>query len=180
MAAICSLDAIRCVRGVRELFADLSVVVDDQDCLAIVGPNGSGKSSLLQIITGDLTVDDGRRVWSRESTMAIAAQEDAFLGEETPADILRAQLTNLPEHQRDALVDRWTQQAGLPDQSCKTLSGGWRKRVGIVAAAIQEPDLLILDEPTNHLDPESVRWLENILQAMPRRDCFRKPRSLFS
>jgi ATP-binding cassette subfamily F protein uup len=46
------------------------------------------------------------------------------------------------------------------------LSGGWRKRLAILAQVLKEPDLLLLDEPTNHLDLEGVLWLENFLKGL--------------
>ncbi len=51
------------------------------------------------------------------------------------------------------------------DAAAATLSGGWRKRLAIVEALVQRPDILLLDEPTNHLDLAGIKWLETVLQS---------------
>ncbi|MGA3178000.1 MAG: ATP-binding cassette domain-containing protein [Candidatus Acidiferrum sp.] len=53
------------------------------------------------------------------------------------------------------------------DAEAATLSGGWRKRLAIVEALVQRPDILLLDEPTNHLDLAGIEWLEETLQNAP-------------
>ena len=51
------------------------------------------------------------------------------------------------------------------DKKMSELSGGWRRRVALGQALVQEPDILLLDEPTNHLDIEAIQWLEHFLQS---------------
>ena len=53
------------------------------------------------------------------------------------------------------------------DAKVKDLSGGYRKRIALAAALLDEPDLLMMDEPTNHLDAESVEWLQEYLARFP-------------
>ena len=53
------------------------------------------------------------------------------------------------------------------DAKVKDLSGGYRKRIALAAALLNEPDLLMMDEPTNHLDAESVEWLQEYLDRFP-------------
>jgi len=61
-------------------------------------------------------------------------------------------------------VDSMISQLELPaDKKVSELSGGWRRRVLLAKALVNDPDLLLLDEPTNHLDVEAITWLENFL-----------------
>ena len=76
---------------------------------------------------------------------------------------------NVPESDRLSRIAEILGRAGFADLDAEasTLSGGWRKRLAIVEALVQQPNILLLDEPTNHLDLAGIKWLETLLQNAP-------------
>jgi ATP-binding cassette subfamily F protein uup len=158
--------------GSAELFTGLDLGIDDGERLAIVGANGSGKSSLLKLMAGTMTPDSGRIARRSGALIAYVAQEEATDDPRPIEAALAANLTDRADHERDALVDRALREHGFPERGTKvsSLSGGWRKRLAIVAGLLPEPDLVLLDEPTNHLDLDGRRWLEATLRRS-RQSC---------
>jgi ABC transport system ATP-binding/permease protein len=153
--------------GTRALFEELSFAVEEGERVALIGPNGTGKSTLLRILAGLESADEGERAVSRERVLIYVAQSDQF-SEATPhAVLLNALPLSIDDHQREAHVAAHLTRAGFVEslwhRNVNELSGGWRKRLAITRALVQQPELL--DEPTNHLDLEGIWWLEKLLAA---------------
>jgi ATP-binding cassette subfamily F protein uup len=159
--------------GVRPLFEGLSLGLFEGERTGLIGPNGAGKSTLLRILAGLDTADEGTLSPRRGLRVGYLAQTDRFeLADEgwTVRDELTAALQglNLEDYEIDMRVEAGIEQAGFAsaDQLVSKLSGGWRKRLAILAQVAREPDLLLLDEPTNHLDLDGVLWLEKFLSGL--------------
>jgi ABC transport system ATP-binding/permease protein len=155
--------------GAVPLFRDLSFTVSEGDRIGLIGPNGSGKSTLLRILAGQLEPDTGDVAFRKRTRISYVEQQSEFASGLTIRQVIEASLQRsaVPEDEREGVLLSWLGRAGFEDFAAPaaSLSGGWRKRLAIVEALVQTPDVLLLDEPTNHLDLEGIEWLEEVLQS---------------
>ena len=152
--------------GDRLLFADIAFGVDEGEKIGIVARNGTGKSTLLRILAGEESPDDGKVVYRRDLRVGYLPQEPVFAPGITVGEAAGENLDQ-DNHPTDAdAMQRLLTSLGLPDPSMRVdkLSGGQRKKLAIARAVIGDPELLILDEPTNHLDISTIEWLEGYLK----------------
>ncbi|MBC8317203.1 MAG: ABC-F family ATP-binding cassette domain-containing protein [Desulfobulbaceae bacterium] len=156
--------------GAHTLFSDLALSVHDDDRVGLIGPNGSGKSTLLRILAEKESLDSGTIFRRKQVRTVYLGQEDIFDDNKTLEETLEEVIgDDTDEIHRYNRVHRALSQAKFkdPDQKAGSLSGGWKKRLAIARALVQEPDILLLDEPTNHLDIGAILWLEKILLSAP-------------
>jgi ATP-binding cassette subfamily F protein uup len=157
--------------GAEPLFRNISLTVNDGDRLALIGPNGAGKSTLLKILAGEIPPDSGDLSLRKRARVAYIAQESVFPAGATVRSVLEDALerAQVPHEEHEARVREAFGRAGFAslDDEAEAFSGGWRKRLAIVEAAVQRPDALLLDEPTNHLDLAGIAWLEEMLRSAP-------------
>jgi len=160
--------SLRKAYGVRPLFDNISFTVSEGDQIGIVGPNGSGKSTLLEILAGRIEPDSGELSRRKLARVGYIAQNSEFADHQTIRSVLQEALVRIhaPEREREARLAETLGRAGFVDFDvpAAALSGGWRKRLAIAEALVQQPDVLLLDEPTNHLDLAGIDWLEKLLR----------------
>jgi len=171
LPAIINVQNISKAFGAKPLFEDVSFTVSEADRIGLIGPNGSGKSTLLRILAGTEQPDTGNVAVRKRLQLSYVEQDSRFVaGASIRAVVERAierSLTTDAEsgpHFAETLG-----RAGFEDLELEaaTLSGGWQKRLAIVEAVVQTPDVLLLDEPTNHLDLAGIAWLEDLLCKAP-------------
>ncbi len=155
--------------GATSLFREISFTVDEGDRIGLIGPNGSGKSTLLRILADQIEPDSGEVAARKYTRLSCVAQDSEFAPEDTVRSIIQEALrrTGVPESEWEARLRETLGRAGFTDLETEaiTFSGGWRKRLAIVEALVQKPDVLLLDEPTNHLDLAGIEWLEGVLAS---------------
>jgi ATP-binding cassette subfamily F protein uup len=154
--------------GAQPLFQDVSFTVSERDRIGLIGPNGSGKSTLLRILAGTEEPDNGNVAIRKRLRLSYVEQDSVFKGGETVRSVIEKALTisvNADSGHGTHFAEILGR-AGFENLEAEAaaLSGGWQKRLAIVRALVQAPDVLLLDEPTNHLDLAGIEWLETLLE----------------
>jgi ATP-binding cassette subfamily F protein uup len=154
--------------GADPLFQNVSFTVSEGDRIGLIGPNGSGKSTLLRILAGTEEPDEGEIAVRKRIRMSYVEQESEFAPADTVRSVIDAAMKSsaVPDSERGTRFAETLGRAGFAelDAEAASLSGGWQKRLAIVEALVQGPDILLLDEPTNHLDLAGIEWLEEVLE----------------
>ncbi|NSY37023.1 ABC-F family ATP-binding cassette domain-containing protein [Leisingera sp. ANG59] len=148
--------------GGDPVFANLDLVVQPGDRVALVGRNGSGKSTLMKVMAGIVEADQGDIVVPPGKSVGYMEQDPKMEGFATLGDFAASELAPGEMYK----VERAGE--GLkfdPARPVETASGGERRRAALAKLMAEAPDLMLLDEPTNHLDIEAITWLENELKA---------------
>lgn len=159
MAILAELDNLNHRVADRDLFCDLTLIINQGDRIGLVGHNGSGKSTLLKVITGELPPDSGARRLRRG--LRIRAVEQ-FLPAEL-ADETAVVAVGCERWQAEATLAELGFSTHALDLKVRDLSGGQQNRLMFARAIVSDPDLLILDEPTNHLDLATIVRFEEAL-----------------
>jgi ATP-binding cassette subfamily F protein uup len=155
--------------GANPLFQNVSFTVSEGDRIGLIGPNGSGKSTLLRILAGEVRPDSGEIAVRKRVRLSCVEQDSKFEPGDTVRSVTQGAMdrATIPESERGTRFAETLGRAGFENLEAEALalSGGWQKRLAIVEAVVQAPDILLLDEPTNHLDLAAIEWLEALLQA---------------
>ena len=146
------------------VFKDLTLNIHQGKRIALIGKNGAGKSTIMNIISGVKTLDDGDKWIEPGITVGYLGQEFKFNENETVFDFIFSNIHGEERELYQYKVDIIAEALDLVvKKNMKMLSGGQLRRAGIARALVEEPDILLLDEPTNHLDLNIINWLEQYL-----------------
>ena len=168
----------RRVRGGRTLAVDgLDMHVPEGGVFGFLGPNGAGKTTTIRCLLGLVRPTAGRCTLLSADVHAALASVVGRVGSivETPALYPRfsgrlnlkllGRLQGIGHHAVDAVLD----QVGLADRAgdqVRTYSLGMKQRLGIAAALLKDPELLILDEPANGLDPAGIKEVRDLVRRL--------------
>lgn len=156
----------------RRVIDNVSFKVEDGETLAIVGFSGSGKSTILKLICGLLTPDNGEIITS-DGDIAMVFQYSALFDSLNVADNISFAL-----HERKDLRNKYSEKEirnivteklelvglkGIENKFPSELSGGMQKRVSFARAIVTEPKTILYDEPTAGLDPISSTLIEDYI-----------------
>jgi len=155
---------------------DLSFEVDQGTVVGFLGPNGAGKTTTLRMLLGLVTPTSGtaridgrpyRALVDPVRHVGAVLEASSFHPGRSARNHLRVVATaaGLPL----ARVDQVLEQVGLAAAARRRVGGfslGMRQRLGLAAALLGDPQVLILDEPANGLDPEGVHWLRGLLRHL--------------
>lgn len=162
---------------------DVSFTVADGQICGLLGPNGAGKSTIMNILTGYLSATSGEVTVAGHSLPEEADAAKACVGylpeqpplypEMTVQEYLTfaAELKSVKKAERKEQVCRAARRTGLEivlPRLIRSLSKGYKQRVGIAQALLGSPRLIILDEPTVGLDPAQVIEIRKLIRELGR------------
>jgi sulfonate transport system ATP-binding protein len=151
-----------------------SLEVDDGEFVAIVGPTGCGKSTLLNVAAGLLAPSNGAaRIFGSELAQlnrqaGYLFQAEALFPWKTATEnvAIGLEIAGTPKAEARPRAQQWLTRVGLGtfgDRYPHMLSGGQRKRVGLVQVLIRDPKILLMDEPFGPLDAQTRQIMGNLL-----------------
>ena len=162
---------------------DVSFTVADGQICGLLGPNGAGKSTIMNILTGYLSATSGQvtvaghplpeEADAAKACVGYLPEQPPLYPELTVQEYLTfaAELKGVKKAERKEQVCRAARRTGLETvlpRLIRSLSKGYKQRVGIAQALLGSPRLIILDEPTVGLDPAQVIEIRKLIQELGR------------
>ncbi len=149
------------------LFEDASFTVDEMEKVGVIGINGTGKTTLLRMLIGVETPDQGTVTRANNIVIRYLPQTPDFQKDATVLEaVMEGNRTHDNEWSLESDTKAMLQKLGISEygQKVGTMSGGQRKRIALANTLLSKADVLVLDEPTNHLDSSMADWLEEYLK----------------
>ena len=169
------------VYGRKKAVDDLSFTIEDGEIFGFLGPNGAGKSTTMNIITGCLSATEGTVVidgndifeeaYKAKKNVGYLPEQPPLYMDMTVEEYLRfvTEAKKVKKDKRSEEVERVMKKTSILDvhnRLIKTLSKGYKQRVGIAQALIGNPKVIILDEPTVGLDPRQILEIRDLIRNL--------------
>lgn len=175
------VDHLTKVYGTTRAVDDLTFKVEKGEILGFLGPNGAGKTTTMRILTGYMPPTSGTAIVAGYDVYKHSLEVRKRVGylpenpplypEMTVNSYLSfvAQLKAVPSAQRKAQVDAALEKCNLTDMRHRIiahLSKGYKQRVGLAQALLNDPQVLVLDEPTIGLDPKQISEVRGLIKGL--------------
>ena len=162
----------------------LSFTVEEGEIVGFLGPNGAGKSTTMNIITGYLSATEGQIIVNGYDVFEDpekAKKSIGYLPEQPPLYpdmkvreylMFVADLKKVKKSERASMIKSIMELTKITDVSeklIKFLSKGYKQRVGLAAAIVGYPEILILDEPTVGLDPKQIIEIRELIKSLSKK-----------
>lgn len=170
--------------GSRVAVDDLNLTVEPGKIYGFLGPNGAGKSTTMNLITGYLGATEGSVKINGFDILAQPEEAKRCIGylpeqpplylEMTVLEYLRfaAELKKLKKEEQKDQVVRVMEKTGIlevQNRLIRSLSKGYRQRVGLAQAILGDPEVILLDEPTVGLDPKQIIEIRNLVKELGKQ-----------
>lgn len=168
--------------GSKHILKDVSFNIKQGEILGFIGPNGAGKTTTIKLLLGLQSIDSGEvringydvKKEFREAignVGAIVESPDLYMYLTGRKNLeLIANMYKCVTKERIEEVIKVVGLENRIDDKVSKYSLGMRQRLGIAAAIIHKPNVLILDEPTNGLDPEGIKELRDLLKSLAKKE----------
>lgn len=168
--------------GSKKILNDVSFSIHQGEILGFIGPNGAGKTTTIKLLLGLQSIDRGEVLINGYNIKKEFSKAISNVGAIVESPDLYMYLTgrknleliaNMYKYVTTERIDEVIKIVGLEnriDDKVSKYSLGMRQRLGIAAAIIHKPNVLILDEPTNGLDPEGIKELRDLLKRLAKKE----------
>lgn len=182
MGSILSVRNLNKSFGKKQVLFDVSFDIEEGQILGFIGPNGAGKTTTIKLILGLQSIDSGEVlingfnvkkdfVKAIEKVGAIVESPDMYmyLSGRKNLELVARMYANVDDKRIEEVI-KLTGLGNRINDKVSKYSLGMRQRLGIAAALISNPNLLVLDEPTNGLDPEGIKELRDLMVDLAKKE----------
>ncbi|MCE5271030.1 ABC transporter ATP-binding protein [bacterium] len=175
------LQSVNKFYGAFQVLRDISFSVGKGEIVGFLGPNGAGKTTTMRILNGFLPATSGQAVVAGHAVdreplavkraLGYLPENVSLYNDMTVSEYLRfvAEAKRVAPSERRARLDKVTAQCGLDKVNNRligALSKGYRQRVGLAQAIVNDPQVLIMDEPTTGLDPAQIIEIRELINSL--------------